>query len=338
MSIPKSYSGPVHRPPSPPFDASTFDPSTLNDDDLRQMILDPDLCLVGKKPALEDATSKRDWVRRKYTVEVSPSVLALGKNPYPGLKQSRPIPDLNRNTPSYDPCQPWFGDNPLLRYLTPSKLMELGCINTGTGIFSPISPQFRIDHEVAARASRQRTAPGLYIGKHDGIHPIVRRNQFRLTSDYEYECLKPTLRIVTKMLDMDSVLDMLWSLGQRWTQYMRDFFTDEFWHQRYLRFGGQAFSGYAAVGPSQQSSGPKSTTQDASSTSELDPAATDRSENDRNIKMTAGEILRARIKTLESQLQACQKEIADLKKTVNAAATFVQGIQKIQEKFKSKKA
>ncbi|KAG9599672.1 hypothetical protein KCU86_g3408, partial [Aureobasidium melanogenum] len=197
--MPKFFSGPVPTLPSPPFDASTFDPSTLSDDDLRQMILDPDLCLVGKKPALEDATSKHDWVRRKYTVEVSPSVLALGKNPYPGLKQSRPIPDFNRDTPAYDPYQPWFGDNPLLRYLTPSKLIELGCINTGTSIFSPISPQFRIDAEVATRASRQRTAPGLYIGKHDGIHPIVRRNQFRLTSDYD-------------------VLDMLWALGQRWTQ------------------------------------------------------------------------------------------------------------------------
>lgn len=96
--------------------------------------------------------------------------------------------------------------------------MELGCINTGTGLFSPISPQFRIDQEVAARASKQRTAPGLYIGNRDGIHPIVRRNQFKLTSDYEYECLKPTLRIVTRMLEMDSVLDMLWALGQRWTQ------------------------------------------------------------------------------------------------------------------------
>lgn len=190
----------------------------MSEDYLRQTVIDPDLCLVGKKPALEDATSRRDWVRRKYTVEVSPSVLALGKNPYPGLKQSRPIPDLNRDTPAYNACQPWFGDSPLLRFLTPSKLLELGCINTGTGIFSPISPQFRIDEGVAARASQQRTAPGLYIGNHDGIHPILRRNQFRLTSDYEYECLKPTLRIVTNMLEMDSVLDVLWALGQRLTQ------------------------------------------------------------------------------------------------------------------------
>ncbi|KAH0357185.1 hypothetical protein KCU81_g167, partial [Aureobasidium melanogenum] len=218
MPMPKLFPGRTSKPPSPPFDASSFDPSTLSKDELKLMVLDPDLCLIGTKPALEDAASKHGWVRRKYTVEVSPSVLALGKNPYPGLRQSRSIPELNRDTPAYDPCQPWFGDNPLLRYLTPSKLLQLGCINTGTGIFSPISPQFRIDQEVAARVSRLRTAPGLYMGKHDGIHPIVRRSQFRLTSDYEYECLKPTLRIVTKMLEMDSVLDMLWSLGQRWTQ------------------------------------------------------------------------------------------------------------------------
>lgn len=220
--MPKLFSGLTPRPPSPPFDASTFDLSTLSKDELKQMVLDPDLCLIDTRPSRNNATSKREWVRRKYTVEVSPSVLALGKNPYPGLRQSRSIPELNRNTPAYDPCQPWFGDNPLLRYLTPSKLMKLGCINTGTGVSLPISPQFRIDQEVVARVSRQRTAPGLYMGKHDGIHPIVRRSQFRLTSDYEYECLKPTLRIVTKMLEMDSVLDMVYYTGRSTPQQRRD--------------------------------------------------------------------------------------------------------------------
>jgi hypothetical protein len=101
-----------------------------------------------------------------------------------------------------------------LRFLTPAKLLELGCINTGTGMFSPISPRYRIDPEVAARASKLRTAPQLYVGNPDGIHPLVRRNKFHLTSDYEDECLKPTLRIVTKLLELDSVLDMLWALGQ----------------------------------------------------------------------------------------------------------------------------
>lgn len=31
-------------------------------------------------------------------------------------------------------------------------------------------------------------------------------------------------------------------------QYIRNFFSDEFWNQRYLRFGSQACSGFAAVG------------------------------------------------------------------------------------------
>ncbi|KAK6006987.1 hypothetical protein QM012_005995 [Aureobasidium pullulans] len=86
MSNLELFSGPELTPLSPPFIATTFDPSTFSEDYLRQTVLDPDLCLIGTKPALEQAKSKRDWVRRKYTVEVSPSVLALGKNPYHGLK------------------------------------------------------------------------------------------------------------------------------------------------------------------------------------------------------------------------------------------------------------
>jgi hypothetical protein len=209
---------PEPTPLSPPFDISTFDPSILSEEYIKTANRDPNLCLVGTKPALEHATSRRDWVRRKRTTEVSPSVLALGKDPYPGLRQRRDMPDWNMTTDEYDYSKPWFGDSLIMRFLTPAKLLELGCINTGTGMFSPISYRYRIDPEVAARASKLRTTPQLYIGDHDGIHPLVRRNNFRLTSDYEYECLKPTLRIVTKLLELDSVLDMLWALGQRWTQ------------------------------------------------------------------------------------------------------------------------
>lgn len=164
------------------------------------------------------ATSKWDFVRRRATIEVSPSVLALGKDPYPGLKQRRDIPEWNMTTPEYNYSKAWFGDSLILTYLTSAKLLELGCINTDTSVLSPISKQYRIDTDVAGSANKFRTAPKLYIGNHDGIHPLVRRNRFNLTSDYGYECLKPTLRIVTKLLELDSVLDMLWTLGQRWTQ------------------------------------------------------------------------------------------------------------------------
>lgn len=205
-------------PRSPPFDISKFDPKTLSEEYINTASLDPDLCPLNAKPALEHATSRRDWVRRNTAVRVSPSVLALGKNPYPGLKFVRKVPGWNMYTPEYDYSKPWFGESQVLKHLTPAKLLELGCINTDTSVLSPISRRYRIDTNIAKRANKSDTAPKLHIGNHDGIHAIVRRNNFNRTSDYEYECLKPTLRIVTKFLEMDSVLDMLWALGQRWTQ------------------------------------------------------------------------------------------------------------------------
>lgn len=57
-----------------------------------------------------------------------------------------------------------------------------------------------------------------------------------------------------------------------------------------------------------------STTQDTNSTSQLDPAAPDGSKSATNTTTITEEILRAKIKTLESQLQACQQEIARLRK------------------------
>jgi len=213
MADPMDYEWTMPR--SPPFDISTFDPKTLSEEFKHTASLDPDLYPIDAKPALEHATSRRDWVRRDTAVEVSPSVFALGKEPYPGLKFVRQVPEWNMTTPEYNYSNPWFGESFILRCLTPARLLELGCINTDT---TPVSNRYRIDNDVAARASRSRIAPQLYIGRHYGIHPVVRRTNFNLTSDYEYECLKPTLRLVSKLLEMDSVLDMLWALGQRWTQ------------------------------------------------------------------------------------------------------------------------
>ncbi|KAH0290942.1 hypothetical protein M436DRAFT_59945 [Aureobasidium namibiae CBS 147.97] len=213
MSDPMDFEWTI--PQSPPFDISTFDPKTLSETFIETASLDPDLCLVDARPALEHATSRRDWVRRDTAVEVSPSVLALGKEPYPGLKVSHKVPPGYMTTVlDYNYSQPWFGDHIVLHYLTPARLLELGCINTDT---TPVSNRFRIDPDVLAKANKSRLAPS-YIGNHDGIHPILRRRNFNPTSDYEYECLKPTFRVVTKLLEMENALDLLWALGQRCTQ------------------------------------------------------------------------------------------------------------------------
>ncbi|KEQ78005.1 hypothetical protein M436DRAFT_36499, partial [Aureobasidium namibiae CBS 147.97] len=52
------------------------------------------------------------------------------------------------------------------------------------------------------------------IGNNDGIHPILRRRNWKDTSDAEYEHLKPVLRIATEMMAMDGFLDLWTALGQ----------------------------------------------------------------------------------------------------------------------------
>ncbi|KAI4739884.1 hypothetical protein E4T50_09673 [Aureobasidium sp. EXF-12298] len=213
----------------PPFDISTFDPSTLIPEFTQVASEDPDLCLVQEKPDPMLADSAWDFVRRSNTVEVAPNVLALGKNPFPKLRDDIHIPDFDYR--NYDRQMPWFGESFILKWLTPHELWERGCINTMLG--KSISRQFQVDTAVAAKACRDRPTShytdihgykwpvgycNSYVGSHDGIHPIVRRSNFRNTSDYEYECLKPTLRIASRMLKMDSVLDQLWALGQPWTK------------------------------------------------------------------------------------------------------------------------
>jgi hypothetical protein len=224
--------------PTPPFDISTFDPNTLSDEYKHVASQDPDLCLVHEKPDRMLATSKWDFVRRSTTVEVAPIVLALGINPYPKLREKIDIPDFDQ--PAYDLQMPWFGKSRILPWLTPHELWERGCINTMLG--KSVSSQFEIDAAVAVKACRDRPTShhtdthgyswhvggrNAYIDSHEGIHPIVCRNNFKNTSDYEYECHKPTLRIVSKMLEMESVLDQLWALGQPWvkvpdTKMMKD--------------------------------------------------------------------------------------------------------------------
>jgi hypothetical protein len=199
-----SQPGVIHWPkPTPLFDISTFDPNTLSDEFKHVASQDPDLCLFHEKPDRMLAFSRWDFVRRATTVEVAPNVLALGKNPYPKLREKIDIDDFEQ--PAYDLQMPWFGKSRILPWLTPHELWERGCINTLLG--KSVSSRFEINAAVAAKACRDRPTShytdthgyswhvggrNAYIDSHEGIHPIVCRNNFKNTSDYEYECLKPT--------------------------------------------------------------------------------------------------------------------------------------------------
>lgn len=75
-----------------------------------------------------------------------------------------------------------------------------------------------------------------------------------------------------------------------------------------------------------------STTHDTSPTSRFDSAVPEGSKDVRNTVMTTEEIMRARIKTLENQLQACREENARLQEALERGATFDEAIPMALEK------
>ncbi|THX53215.1 hypothetical protein D6D06_06260 [Aureobasidium pullulans] len=186
------------------FKASTFDPSTIPKKTFDDWTQDPDLVVFGQPwPDPSTVTTAREYCRRLVPIQVSPSVFKLGKHAYPVLKQRRYA--SNRLTPEYDYNKPWMGDRSyILKLITPKKI-------AGSGLY-----QYRneIDYAAAAKASKDRNV-SVSAGSEKNIHPLLRRRQFRNTSDWEYEHLKPTLRIVSMMLETSSVLDMLHALGSK---------------------------------------------------------------------------------------------------------------------------
>ncbi|KAH0369856.1 hypothetical protein KCU65_g2958, partial [Aureobasidium melanogenum] len=78
-----------------------------------------------------------------------------------------------------------------------------------------------------------------------------------------------------------------------------------------------------------------STTQDSSAASQLKSAAPDDPNDATNTIMTTEETLRAKIETLESQLQASQEENARLKKALKIEARFSEAVRKAFEKLNS---
>ncbi|KAG9601077.1 hypothetical protein KCU77_g2689, partial [Aureobasidium melanogenum] len=108
-----------------------------------------------------------------------------------------------------------MGTSSILQFVTPDGLQRLGCINLEADDNSDfgVSPRFRVNTETLASASTDRSVMNV-IGNNRDIHPCLRRTNWKETSDAEYEYLKPVLRIVTKMMEMDGVLDLWFALGQ----------------------------------------------------------------------------------------------------------------------------
>jgi hypothetical protein len=139
-------------------------------------------------------------------------VLAMGKLPYPEVRDiMRFDAESGLRKPAFSTKSPWMGSSMLLRFCTPAQLMQQGFINLDP-YESAISKRFEID--TAALRAIQDGMPLIPDGH--GIHPVFHLNNWSDTTPELYEYLKPSLRIVTRLLEMEVVLDYLDALGKPW--------------------------------------------------------------------------------------------------------------------------
>lgn len=118
-SIPDSTSLTKMSGNSPPFDPLTFDLRDIPKELLSEWVRDPPIFLAEPgHPTEYDAKSPVEYVKRKVATYVSPAVLALGKNPYPGIRENRRVPELQTTTPRYHPNRPWMGTNHFLMHIS----------------------------------------------------------------------------------------------------------------------------------------------------------------------------------------------------------------------------
>ena len=103
----------------PPFDPLSFNPRDLPKELLVEWSRDPSMFLDKPgHPTQYDAKNRVEYVKRMVAVYVSPAVFALGKDPYPGLRENRYIPELRTTTPIYRDTRPWMGSNYLLMHIS----------------------------------------------------------------------------------------------------------------------------------------------------------------------------------------------------------------------------
>ena len=200
---------------SVPFDPFTFDHTTLPKDVLDSWARSPSLVLDDSAPTSPTtAISAYEYVRILKRREVGRDVLALGKHPFPGLRQARYVPALRKYTPVSKPEQPWMGASMMLRYITPQQLLTMGCINLPADV--RVSEQFMVDQVMLEQAWTEPDRIQPNFGDITGIHPVFRRKNWLGFSDAHYECLKPSLRLASRFLEIPSVLDLLNAVAKPW--------------------------------------------------------------------------------------------------------------------------
>ncbi|KAG9943565.1 hypothetical protein KCU85_g8610, partial [Aureobasidium melanogenum] len=115
----------------------------------------------------------------------------LGEHPFPELKHYSGIP-------GYEDASDWHGSDPILSSLSVGSLARFGAINVDpqTNLLTvPIYPA--VDESLKNKYFDPQGSPKYNDAQ---FHPIFRRKNFSSIDDYDYEHLKPVLKVATEFL------------------------------------------------------------------------------------------------------------------------------------------
>lgn len=131
----------------------------------------------------------------------------LGEHPFPELKIYSGIPSYN------DSCH-WHGSDPILSSLSVGSLARFGAINVDPRTNLLTVPTYPAVDE--SLKNRYFDPAGTARYNDAQFHPIFRRKNFPIMDDYDYELLKPVLKVATELLSSFDTLGFFKGLFNAW--------------------------------------------------------------------------------------------------------------------------
>lgn len=131
----------------------------------------------------------------------------LGEHPYPELKHYSGIP-------GYDDACHWHASDPILCSLSVGSLARFGAIN--------VEPRRNLQtvpiYPAVDESLKHRYFDPIGSAEYNDtqFHPIFRRKNFPNIDDYDYELLKPVLKVATEVLSSFDTLGFFKGLFNAW--------------------------------------------------------------------------------------------------------------------------
>ncbi|KAG9741388.1 hypothetical protein KCU77_g10364, partial [Aureobasidium melanogenum] len=131
----------------------------------------------------------------------------LGEHPFPELKNYSGIP-------GYADAYDWHGSDPILSSHSVGSLARFGAINVDPGTNLLAVPIYQAVDESLRNRYFDRQGTACYNDAQ--FHPIFRRKNFPSMDDYDYELLKPVLKVATELLSSFDTLGFFKGLFNTW--------------------------------------------------------------------------------------------------------------------------